>query len=224
MPGWEVFSLAMICHIVGAGPFCPWGPQPQPGDLLIAADGGYAHLSRWGLMPDLVVGDFDSGPKPAHPQVISLPREKDVTDTWAAAQLGRERGYSVFYIYGGLGGQLDHTLANIQLLCHMADAGEQGYLVDGQVAVTAVAKARCCLPPTLRGRVSIFAQGGEATGVTLSGFHYPLSEACLSSLMPLGVSNEAVGPAPWVQVRAGRLVILYPRLGPTGWSCQFLPL
>ena len=153
MPGWEVFSLAKICHIVGAGPFCPWGPQPQPGDLLIAADGGYAHLSRWGLMPDLVVGDFDSGPKPAHPQVISLPREKDVTDTWAAAQLGRERGYSVFYIYGGLGGQLDHTLANIQLLCHMADAGEQGYLVDGQVAVTAVAKARCCLPPTLRGRV-----------------------------------------------------------------------
>ena len=124
MPGWEVFSLAKICHIVGAGPFCPWGPQPQPGDLLIAADGGYAHLSRWGLMPDLVVGDFDSGPKPAHPQVISLPREKDVTDTWAAAQLGRERGYSVFYIYGGLGGQLDHTLANIQLLCHMADAGE----------------------------------------------------------------------------------------------------
>lgn len=102
MPGWEVFSLAKICHIVGAGPFCPWGPQPQPGDLLIAADGGYAHLSRWGLMPDLVVGDFDSGPKPAHPQVISLPREKDVTDTWAAAQLGRERGYSVFYYLRGL--------------------------------------------------------------------------------------------------------------------------
>ncbi len=219
-----MFVLERICHIVGAGPFCQWGPQPQPGDLVIAADGGYGHLTRWGLTANLVVGDFDSGPRPDHPQVVLLPREKDVTDTWAAAQLGRERGYQVFHIYGGLGGQLDHTLANIQLLCHMAGLGEVGYLLDDQLAVTAVANARCCLPLTLRGRVSIFAQGGEATGVTLSGFHYPLSEASLSPAMPLGVSNEATGPAPWVQVRTGRLVILYPRLGPTGWPCQFLPL
>lgn len=216
--------MERICHIVGAGPFCQWGPQPQPGDLVIAADGGFAHLARWGLTPDLVVGDFDSGPMPAHPQVTRLPREKDVTDTWAAVQLGRERGYRAFHIYGGLGGQLDHTLANIQLLCHMAELGEEAYLLDDGLAVTAVANARCCLPPQLRGRVSIFAQGGEAAGVTLSGFQYGLTEAVLSPAMPLGVSNEALGPSPWVQVRDGRLVILYPRLGPLGWRCQFLPL
>lgn len=216
--------MERICHIIGAGPFCQWGPKPQPGDLVIAADGGYAHLARWELRADAVIGDFDSGPMPAHPQVIRLPREKDVTDTWAAAQLGRERGYRVFHLYGGLGGQLDHTLANIQLLCHMADLGEQGYLVDDQLVVTAIANGRCVLPPALQGRVSVFAQGGEATGVTLSGFQYPLEEAILSPTMPLGVSNEALGASSWVQVREGRLVILYPRLGPTGWSCQFLPL
>ena len=195
-------------------------------DYIVCADRGYAYCAAMGRKPDLILGDFDSysGKLPPGCEVLRYPIEKDDTDTMLAVKEAIRREFADILMLGMLGGRLDHTLANIQLLCHMADAGEQGYLVDGQVAVTAVAKARCCLPPTLRGRVSIFAQGGEATGVTLSGFHYPLSEACLSSLMPLGVSNEAVGPAPWVQVRAGRLVILYPRLGPTGWSCQFLPL
>ena len=33
-----------ICYVVGAGEFCPRGLTPGPGDLVIAADGGFAAL------------------------------------------------------------------------------------------------------------------------------------------------------------------------------------
>ncbi len=200
-----------VCYIVGAGPFCKQGPQPQAGDLLIAADGGYEHIKRWGLRADLVIGDFDSGAAPSHPHVIRLPREKDETDMLAALGQGRARGYSCFHLYGGLGGMLDHTLANLQLLCAMAQAGEQGFLLDDEIAVTAIENGSFALPAGLQGRVSIFAQGGPAQGVTLRGLKYPLADGTLAATFPLGVSNETTGGPAEITVRSGRLLILFPR-------------
>ena len=43
------------CYLIGAGDFTPRGLTPHPGDLLIAADGGYRALEKTGLKPDLLV-------------------------------------------------------------------------------------------------------------------------------------------------------------------------
>ena len=78
-----------VCYVVGAGDFHPRGLTPGPGDLVIAADGGFAALKGLGLTPDLVVGDFDSlGHVPDHPHVVTLPVEKDDTDMQSALALG----------------------------------------------------------------------------------------------------------------------------------------
>lgn len=201
-----------VCHIVGAGPFCERGPKPGPKDMVIAADGGYRHLLRWGIEADVVVGDFDSMPQPAHPEVIRLPKEKDETDMAAALRIGKARGYSLFNLYGGLGGLLDHTLANLQLLVGLAQAGARGFLLDDGIVVTAIYNARFDFPAGTRGRVSVFAQGGAAGGVFLRGLKYPLEDAALTDAFPLGVSNEADGKAASAQVRAGTLLLVYPRM------------
>ncbi len=48
------------CIVVCAGPDDGNIPDPRPGDLVIAADAGYFHAKRCGIVPDIVVGDFDS--------------------------------------------------------------------------------------------------------------------------------------------------------------------
>ena len=47
------------CYIVGAGEF--YGSiHPCEDDMVIAADGGVMHLLSLGIIPDVIVGDFDS--------------------------------------------------------------------------------------------------------------------------------------------------------------------
>ena len=48
------------CFIFGAGPFYGLDVPPAPGDLILAADGGYRHCCTVGLQPHLLLGDFDS--------------------------------------------------------------------------------------------------------------------------------------------------------------------
>ena len=48
------------CIIVGAGDFFGMPFQPAEEDYVIAADAGYENLKAEGIIPNLVVGDFDS--------------------------------------------------------------------------------------------------------------------------------------------------------------------
>ena len=119
------------CFIFGAGQDVELVRRPEPGDYVIAADGGYLACKRRGIVPDLLLGDFDSMEEPADfPKVLRLPVEKDDTDTFLAAKYALERGCRAFHIYGGTGGRLDHTLANLQLLVWLSRRGARGYLYD----------------------------------------------------------------------------------------------
>ena len=133
--------MRKICYIVGAGEDCGLDFVPHEEDLVIAADGGYAKLQAVGIHPDLVIGDFDSlGAAPNEREVIVLPTVKDVTDTWAAIELGKERGYTEFWLYGCTGGRFEHTLANVQTLAALAEQGMQGWLVGKDQLTTAVSE------------------------------------------------------------------------------------
>ena len=131
------------CFIAGAGEFCG-NALPGNGDYVIAADGGYAALASRGITPDLIIGDFDSlapdllGAVSDHPNVIRSSAEKDDTDMMLAVRYGLEQGYETFVINGGLGGRLDQTLANIQILVYIADSGARGTLFGHEVGVTVI--------------------------------------------------------------------------------------
>ena len=86
-----------ICYIVCALPQSH-ALAPNPGDLVIAADGGLTYLEQHGLAPDLVVGDFDSlTEKPSSElKTVVLPKVKDDTDMVAALREGKNRGFRVF--------------------------------------------------------------------------------------------------------------------------------
>jgi len=204
-------SKNSVCFIVGAGEVWPdLTLSLHPDDLLIAADGGFRTAERMGLVPHLVIGDFDSlGNRPNHPNTVVLPAVKDETDMCAAIRLGRERGYTRFALYGGTGGRLAHTLANLQLLDGLARDGCRGFLVGEGTVSTALYNGELNFPAHMSGYLSVFCTSGRAEGVTLRGLKYELSDETLVSSFPLGVSNEFMGVPAQVSVDNGTLLVLW---------------
>ncbi|NLD59260.1 MAG: thiamine diphosphokinase [Clostridiales bacterium] len=199
------------CWIVGAGDFCARGFAPAPGDWVVAADGGLASLAQIGVSPDAVVGDFDSlASPPEGAEVVRLPVEKDETDMLAAIRLGLERGFRDFRLYGGTGGRLDHTVANLQLLCYLSLRGARGRLVDESCQFTAITDGELRFGAASTGVLSVFAPLGEARGVALEGLRYPLEGATLRGDYPLGVSNAFVGRPARASVASGTLLVALP--------------
>lgn len=196
-------------YLVGAGEFTRRGFHPKAGDAVIAADGGADSLENAGFRPHLVLGDMDSLQR-AHPGSARLrfPRQKDLTDLALAIRLAQARGFTRFKLYGALGGRLDHSLANLQLLAGLAQKGYRGAIVTPGLTAFCVADGRLSLPPLPAGRLmSVFAWGGPASGVTLGGLKYPLSGARLRPEEPLGVSNEALGGPVSAEVLQGTLLV-----------------
>lgn len=199
------------CIVVGAGDFSESSLAVGPHDLLIAADGGWQHLQPLGIKPHLVLGDFDSSPRPPCGEILQFPERKDQTDTELALRYGLEQGYRCFAIYGGTGGRLDHTLANLQCLVKLSRLGAHAVLYDKEYALCALTNGALCLPAEMGGTVSVFAYGGTAHGVTVEGLSYTAQGVDLADDIPLGVSNRCIGTPARIAVQNGTLLVYWQR-------------
>ena len=203
-----------LCIIFGAGETYAPKIKPTDGDLVIAADGGYMSAVELGIEPNVIVGDFDSSDMPdgigAH--IVKLNPDKDDTDMLAAVKLGLRRGYTTFVLYGGVGGRLDHTVANFAALSYLNAFGARGFLVDKETVATVITDDKFIVPKGRQGTVSVFAYGGEASGVNLKNVKYELNNATFTPGFPLGVSNCTVdGKKAEISVKSGTLLIFFPR-------------
>jgi len=178
--------------------------------FVICADGGFAHCEKLGLQPSLLIGDFDSldVQPPASVERITLSAEKNYTDSFHAAQVAVERGYTSLLLCGMLGGRLDHTLANLQLLQNLAGQGVQALLTDGVTDAYALSGGSELLVPNREGcYFSVLALGG-CQGVTITGGKYPLVGYTLRGDDPRAVSNEFAGRDVNISQDSGMLVVV----------------
>ncbi len=198
----------MICYIVGAGEF--YGEfAPKDDDLVIAADGGYDALISHGYRCDVLIGDLDSISKvPNNIELIKYDKRKDYTDMHLCYLEGVRRGYTEFQIFGATGGRCDHTFANLSLIAYAKSNGHdmtahaQGYNI---FAIKDEERSICS--PSGK-TLSVFAFGGKAFGVTISGAEYECSDVTLDPLFPLGVSNAFNDTPVNIAVRDGILLIM----------------
>ena len=199
------------CLIFCAGGFDALLQPVAQGDLVIAADGGLLHTQSLGLTPDATLGDFDSlGYTPEGANVF--PVEKDDTDTMLAIRHGLNLGYREFLLYGSLDGKrLYHTVANFQALQFLADHGARGYLVGLDYIATVISGETVTFSEKAEGIVSLFCLGPDASGITLEGLQYPLTDGTLTSGFPLGVSNHFMGQPAHITVGSGSLLCLWDR-------------
>ena len=196
------------CWIFGAGEHGEVYGRPGAGDFVIAADGGLLACRRLGVEPDLVAGDFDSlGSEPRDLPVVRVPVAKDETDMLLCVRLAIERGYRELYLYGGSGGRLDHTIANLQTLFYAERLGASAYLFDTDFVYTTLTDGELTISGPEGGIFSVFCHGAAAEGVCERGSLYTLDNARLDSAFPLGVSNHFLKTPASISVRRGQLLI-----------------
>lgn len=188
-------------------------------DYLIAVDGGIMYCQILEVEPDLIIGDFDSvneewkeaieAIRASVPEKVEmLYPEKDDTDMYAALKKGLEAGYRNFRIYGGTGGRLEHTLANIQCLLFLKHQGAVGYIMDGGGMMLVIENESVSFRKEMEGYLSIFSLGKAAKGVTLRGLKYTLADYTMTNDFPIGISNEFIGEIAEVSVEDGQLVLM----------------
>lgn len=181
-------------------------------DLLVAADGGARFLAAAGLVPHLLVGDFDSLEEAAvreagrrGARVVRHPVRKDQTDGELAVAEALSSGARDVALAGALGA-LDHVLGHLALLARTEAAGVPARLVAPRLTVRVLLAPRVVSLDAAPGtRVSLSPLGGDAV-VTLEGLDYPLERGRLPGEACLGLGNAvaAVGDVPGRRAPASR--------------------
>lgn len=201
------------CVILSAGPV--YDPAALVGmlevdDYFIAADGGWKLAQQMGVSPAVLVADFDSVPvfdAGEGVKVIALPAEKDETDTAYALKVGFESGYREFLLLGCTGGRLDHWQAALTVAADYARRGCTMVLADERNEIYLLSPGAYAFPALSDEKISLFAFGGEVTGLFADGLYYDVSDMTLSPFDPLCVSNECVGEDFQIVFKSGILML-----------------
>lgn len=163
-------------------------------DFVICADGGLRHAQRLGIVPDMVIGDLDSGVE-KYPDSIQhkiYPSEKDKTDTNLCLDYIIENGYDEVVILGGLGGRLDHEFSNYCLLLYGLENGVRVRLINGQNEIWVEDRPFTIYPSDMK-YISFFPFGGNVNGFTVKGLKYETENVSLRCDLAQASSNQFDG-------------------------------
>lgn len=191
--------------------------EAQKADIIIGADRGCETLLKNNIIPDLVLGDFDSVDKEVLHKVeelklniVKFNPEKDFTDSELAFQKAIELGGKEICLLGFTGTRLDHTLANLGLLhkalsldikCEIIDDNNRMFLIDK--------------PTILKGHkgqvVSFSYFNGIVEGFSIEGAKYPINNYALEGFSGRTVSNEFVYGEIKVDLKDGKVLVIYSK-------------
>ena len=184
----------------------------QPTDRVICADSGYLNAAKIGIVPDLVIGDFDSSQRSDVQDGVPvrvLPVEKDRTDLHECLVTAIEEGATEIVVFGARGSRLDHSMAAISLLrlgldkgvaIRLVDECNEVFLVDKEVEIPHKEGYKLSLLPMT-----------PVKGLSTEGLYYALQGAEMDWGNPYGVSNEFTSEKVKITVEEGILMVIISR-------------
>lgn len=196
------------CYIIGGGSFDGFFDEIGKDDLVLAADRGYRLAKEEGIKVDYIIGDFDSSKRPEDDHVIALNPIKDYTDTVAAIEFAKEKGYKKIIIYGGLGGRESHTISNIRTIYHYQKQGIDIKLKSKSKEIFVVNDKFAYTYQNHDFYVSIFSLN-DNTKLTIKGLYYELEDYPMQIDDALGVSNETKKENFDIKVKDGAIVVVF---------------
>ena len=174
--------------------------EKEENQYVIGVDRGMEFLCRHQILPNYIVGDFDSVKKEIgdyYRNETNVPiREfnpvKDASDTEIAIRLAMTLGAKEILILGATGGRIDHLWANVQSLAIPFKAGIDAVIMDTQNKIRLIGGGETHLKKgeTYGPYFSVFPLGEEVYGFSIKGAKYPLDNHTLIPYDSLCVSNQ----------------------------------
>ena len=187
------------------------------GQNVIAGDRGLEALYQLKIIPNHVVGDFDSvSPEilefyKKQPKIIfhTYNAEKDNTDTDIALKLAIQMKSSEITILGALGKRMDHAIANIHILKDALGANIPCQILDEHNRIYLVNTEKTLEKDKVYGKyISLIPLTSTVEGLTLKGFKYPLNKYNLPIGISLGISNEIIEDIAHIEMEKGILIVI----------------
>ncbi|MCL1949407.1 MAG: thiamine diphosphokinase [Turicibacter sp.] len=207
----------MRAAIVSGAPGTHLDPRDFLGEdlLVIGADRGALTLLQHGISPHFAVGDFDSVTpeeferiKQSGAAMDAVASEKDETDTELALNLAIEKKATDILLYGGLGGRMDHSIANIWLMLRYVKKGVPVTLLERNNHLSVLAPGTYEIRSSGCQYLSFFSIGEDVAGLGLEGVKYPLKDYFLAQDDPLCTSNEILSETFTVSFDSGYLLAI----------------
>lgn len=177
--------------------------------FVIAADYGYKTCSQAGIIPDLIIGDFDSSEfTEANCDIISFSPVKDDTDTLCCVKEAIKRGADEIEIFCGIGSRLDHTYANILCLEYCRKNNVKAFLINENNKALIIDK-KLVIEKSEYKYFSLFAFLGDVSGLTIKGAAYELDNKSVSAGDSFGVSNEFKENTVEIELKKGLILLIF---------------
>lgn len=186
--------------------------------VVYAVDGGLTVAEAASVVPDVLVGDFDTADAALVQRYENCCRvlrhmpEKDATDTELAVDDALAGGADRIVLLGATGSRMDHTLANFHMLYRVLQQGKKAWIVNENNRISLYNESFSLKKGELFGTyLSFLPFYGDVKGLVLSGVKYPLSGKDMTAGNSLGVSNEAKDDIIGVSFKAGYLLMIEAR-------------
>lgn len=174
-------------------------------DAIYCTDGAYHFLEEVNIVPDLIIGDFDSiQDLPSHIEHIHTP-DQDFTDFEKAIKIIIENKFEHIDVFAANGIEQDHFLGNMttalkykkQINITFYDDNQTYYFIDKKVVLNDV----------LNKKISLF-PFPKAKNVQSKGLMYPLNGMTLSMKKnKVGTRNFAIANEIEITFEKGNILL-----------------
>lgn len=178
-------------------------------DFFAATDGAASLALKYGITPDVVIGDMDSFvPPPGYDALIVKETDQETNDLEKALHYVHGRGIKEAVVLGATGMRLDQTLKNLSVYKQFMPKFHHLTFEDDYLQTT-------LLPGSYTGRaekegttISLFPLSGKVTNITTTGLKYSLKNEDLENGVRDGSSNRTTGTRFSITHDSGDLLML----------------
>ena len=188
----------------------------QEAEMIICADSGAGYALRWGILPNIVIGDLDSLEKNDLQELkkqevvefIQYPQKKDYTDTYLALQKALELGYKRIEMLACLGGRFDHALSNVMLLT-IPQVRDIDIRILEPTQELFLVKPKMKIAGQKGDTISLLPLSLEVTGITTTGLSYQVPQGTFTMGISNGVSNVFTKNLVEISIEKGILLAIH---------------